>query len=176
MQLKGVKTKIMRKLLPICALLILAACGFEPVYGTLGHEESGSAVEDELAQVYIDNIPDYEGQYLRNALIDRFYRSGRPGNPRYTLTATPVRKSLSDLDITKTADTTRAQLRLDTTISLIDRSSGEVVMTRAVRAITSYNILASEFATRVSEQNTRENALNDLARQITQHVSLYFNH
>src|SRR5690606_16052602 len=53
------------------ATLVLAACGFSPVYGTLGQGQSAAA-EAYLSQVSIDNIPDREGQYLRNALIDRF--------------------------------------------------------------------------------------------------------
>lgn len=167
----------MKKAFVVFSLLFLAACGFEPVYGTIGRDApnaSTTTAESGLEQVSIGNIPDFEGQYLRNELIDRFYRSGRPANPRYTLNVAIIRESRADLDITKTANTTRAQLRLDTGIDLIDNTTGDIVMSRKVRSVTSYNILASEFATRVSEENTRENALNDLARQITQYVSLYF--
>lgn len=165
----------MKNLLLITTLMLLTACGFEPVYGTMGKDEASSAAESNLAQIYISNIPDREGQYLRNALIDRFYRNARPREPLYTLNVNPIKEGIYDLDITKTSDTTRAQLRLDTGIALIDNRTGETVMTRNIRAITSYNILASEFSTRVSEENARENALDDLARQIELQASLYFN-
>lgn len=156
------------------ATLVLAACGFSPVYGTLGQGQSAAA-EAYLSQVSIDNIPDREGQYLRNALIDRFYRASRPADPLYRLTVRPIQETRTELDITETSDTTRAQLRLTTTMTLRDLRSGEAVLSRNLHTIVSYNILASEFSTRVSEQNARDNALDDLARQIEAQLGLYFN-
>ena len=155
-------------------LLLLTSCGFAPVYGDLGSKTEQSAVETTLAQIAIDNIPDREGQYLRNALIDRFYRHARPATAPYALSVAKIRERLIDLDITKSSDTTRGQLRLDTEIALTDRKTGKTLLTRKLRAVTSYNILGSEFTNRVSEQNARENALDDLARQIELQVSLYF--
>ena len=122
----------------------------------------------------IGNIPDREGQYLRNALIDRFYRSGRPVNAAYDLDIDRITETLVDLDITKSSDATRGQLKVQTRLKLIGRASGSVVLERDVRSITSYNILGSEFATRVTEDNARTNALDDLARQIEMQLNLYF--
>jgi hypothetical protein len=122
----------------------------------------------------IKGNPLSKGQYLRNELIDRFYRSGRPTNAQFRLSVQPLRESLIDLDITKSADATRGQLRLETTMSLHNVKTNETLLTRKVRSITSYNILASEFSTHVTEESARENALNDLARQIEMQLSLYF--
>ena len=155
-----------------CAFLSLTACGFEPVYGVNRHTQSGGA-ETTLAQIDIGNIPDREGQFLRNELIDRFYRDGRPTAPRYALDFTKIQQSEIDLDITKDADATRGQLRLSVNYKLIDTSTRQVLLQREALSIASYNILSSEFTNRVSEQNTRENALSDLARQIEQQVVLY---
>ena len=63
---------------------------------------------------------------------------------------------------------------MDTKMTLSDYETREVLLERNIHALSSYNILGSEFATRVSEQNTRENVLNDLARQIENHTVLYF--
>lgn len=164
----------MKRLLSIAALLILAACGFAPVYGSKGGGENGAAAA-QLAQVDIANIPDREGQYLRNALIDRFYRSGRPSSPAYMLQVQNLREVLTDLDITKSSDATRGQLKLTATMTLRDAATREVLLTRNLHAVTSYNILASEFSTRVTEENARQNALDDLARQIELQLGLYFN-
>jgi LPS-assembly lipoprotein len=162
----------MRNLLIMIALLSVAACGFRPVYGV--NRDTPVGVETQLDKVYVENIPDREGQYLRNALIDRFYRSGRPSDPVYTLSMTPVSETLTELDITKTSDATRGQLRLDTNLRLIERASGKIVLERRLASITSYNILGSEFASRVTEDNARTNALDDLARQAEMQLSLYF--
>lgn len=151
--------------------LQLTACGFEPVYGV--NRNTAIGVEDKLAQIEIENIPDREGQFLRNALITNFYRNGRPAGPRLILITSPVREAQRDLDITKDADATRGQLVLNTEITLTDKSTGAVMLKRSLQSTASYNILTSEFTNRVSEQNARENALNELARQIEQHVVLY---
>lgn len=151
---------------------LMAACGFHPVYGVNKYTAVGA--EEHLAQTYIDGIPNREGQYLRNALIERFYRDGRPVSPAYTLSVSPITESLRDLDITIDSDTTRGQLTLSITMQLIDKETNETLFQRSLRSIASYNIIDSEFANRVSEQNTRENALDDLARQIEQQLALYF--
>ena len=162
----------MNRFILIVCLLTLAACGFEPMYGRNINERTG--VENELARVGISNIENREGQYLRNALIDRFYRAGRPARPLYRLSIKPLRETLIDLDITKSSDATRGQLRLETSMQLIDVRTEETVLARDLRTITSYNILGSEFATRVTEENARTNALDDLARQIELQLNLYF--
>ena len=56
---------------------------------------------------------------------------------------------------------------------LRDTASGREILRRKLTAITSYNILQSQFTTRVSENDARNSALNDLARQIETQMSLY---
>ncbi len=154
--------------------LSLSACGFEPVYKANSLSDSGQeSVISALEQVEIGNIPDHSGQFLRNALIDRFYRNGRPENPRYQLTVAKISEATTDLDITKTSDATRGQLKLSTVMSLNDKQTGKTLLTRKLTSISSYNILGSEFTNQVTEENTRQNALNDLARQIELQIGLY---
>ncbi len=151
--------------------MILTACGFEPLHGMHARPE---AVQSQLAQVDIGIIPDQEGQFLRNALIDRFYPTARPTSPRYMLSVATIKEDRVNLDITKSADTTRGQLILTTDLILSDKETHKQLLTRNLRSIISYNKLGSEFATIVSENNARENALNDLARQIELQLNLYF--
>ena len=162
------------KILALILTLFISACGFHPVYGVNKYTAVG--VEEYLANIQIGNIPDREGQYLRNALIDRFYRDGHPAAPRYMLNVSPVSESSRDLDVTIDSDTTRGQLTLKTNIVLIDKTTNKNILQRSLRSIASYNIISSEFANRVSEQNTRENALDDLARQIEEQLALHFKH
>ncbi len=156
----------------IVLALSVSACGFRPMYGTAAIP-SGARVA--LNDVAISNIPDRSGQQLRNALIDRFYAEGRPADARYRLDIAPIQEIKTELDMTKSADTTRAQLRLRTTMVLVDGVTGQPVLERALSTITSYNVLGSQFSTRVTEQNARDNGLNDLSRQIEQAVVLYMN-
>lgn len=152
--------------------VVLSGCGFHPVYGVNKHTATG--VEAYLESVSIGGIPDREGQYLRNALIDRFYRDGRPRHTRYDLTFSPIRERQRNLDVTIDSDTTRAQLTLLTSLTMSDKQTGDVVLKRNLQSTASYNVLGSEFANRVSEQSTRENILDDLARQIEMQIGLHF--
>lgn len=158
-------------LLLLISSLFLPSCGFHPQYGVNKYTSHGA--EEHLALVHIEGIPDREGQYLRNALIDRFYRDGRPDKVAYMLNVEDIKESLIDLDITKDSDSTRGQLRLSTRMKLHKATSGELLLDRNLHAVTSYNILGSEFANRVAEQNARENALDDLAGQIELQIVLY---
>ncbi len=160
-------------ILTFFACVSLASCGFTPMYGT-GHDGGAEAgIRAELSHIHIDNVKNREGQFLRNALIDRFYIDGRPSQINYVLSLSDIDESRSDLDITKSSDATRAQLRVATTMTLRDADTQEIVLQRPLRSITSFNVLTSEFATRVSEQAARENTLNDIARQVELQIGLY---
>lgn len=149
---------------------LTTACGFEPLHGSRGYNESRAIYND----IYIDNIRDRSGQILRNDLIDRFYTQGRPTAPEYILRVSDIEETTSNLDLTATADTTRAQLRMDTKMRLEKKDTGELLLERELTSISSYNVLQSQFTTRVSEENVRENILKDLARQIDVQLALYF--
>ncbi len=155
------------------ACLSLVSCGFTPMYGTAFQDGAVVDVRSELEHVEIGNVKDREGQFLRNALIDRFYVEGRPTQVNYVLLIDDVKESLINLDITKSSDATRSQLRVSTSFQLQDVNTGKFVLERSVKSITSFNVLTSEFATRVSEQAARENALNDIAHQIELQLGLY---
>ena len=152
--------------------LLLSGCGFKPMYGTqsrLNH----SPISYQMSQIAIDIIPDREGQMLRNALIDRLYTSGYPSSPVATLKISKIEEVRNELDLTKSSDATRAQLRVTSTMTLTDKS-GNVILSRPIKTITSFNILGSEFASRVTEESARQSAIQDLARQIELNLSLYY--
>lgn len=151
--------------------LLLTACGFSPVYKDSGNN---TGVSSALNQIDIAIIKDREGQFLRNALIDRFYRGGYPNNPKYELVVNDVQEKISDFDITVDSEATRRQLKLTTAFSLVDKKTNQKILNRSITATTSNNVLESEFSTIVTEQAAREAALNDLARQIERHITLHF--
>ena len=62
-----------------------------------------------------------------------------------------------------------------TTSFVLNDDKGEALLKRSLSAVTSYNILDSQFTTRVAEDAARRQALDDLARQIETHLLLYFN-
>lgn len=161
----------MLRLLPMLLILALSACGFSPMYGSMG---SGISAKEGLDKVEIDMIPDHEGVILRNTLIDNFYQGGYPSSPTHRLHVEKLATAESDLDITINSEATRKQIRITARFSLIDNATNKAALVRTIYSIASYNVLGSQFTTRVSENDARESALNDLARQIENQVALYF--
>lgn len=161
------------KILLALSSLILASCGFSPMYGASSSTKDVSTKEG-FNQIAISIIPDREGQFLRNALIDRLYYKGEPVNPKYQLSIAKIDESVSNFDLTLESAATRRQLKLTSSMSLVNKETNEVVLSRPLLAITSHNILDSEFSTIVTEQSAREAALNDLARQVERQLALYF--
>ena len=164
----------MSRTLAFLALLLLSACGFSPMYGSAATGKDGVSAKAGLDNVDIALIPDQEGVYLRNILIDHFYQGGYPSSPAYLLTVEKIQEQESDLDITIESEATRKQIRLYANIRLVDKKDGKEVMMRRLTSLTSYNVLGSQFTTRVSKSDAREAALTDLARQIENQVALYF--
>ena len=165
----------MIRALSITALLTLTACGLSPVYGTHSQSANQTEASRALGQVSINPLPNRSGQYLRNALIDRFYKNGYPTNPIYQLKIGTLKENKTAFDITIESEATRYQLKISTALNMIDTRTSQNVLQRNIYAVSSYNVLESEFSTRVSEQNAREAILNDLARQIEQQITLYLN-
>ncbi len=151
----------------------LGACGYKPLYADRAAFNAGSSVGQSLAKVKISIIADREGQILRNQLLDSFYSAGERGNYEYILDVRPVKQRTVEFDVTEDSDITRAQLKLSSNMKLRDIKSGKVVLSRELRSFASYNILDSQYATRVSREKALENALHDMARHIEINVALF---
>jgi LPS-assembly lipoprotein len=169
------KVKRVLQLATCNLLLLITACGFTPMYGSQTGTQSGLSAAQGLDQVSIDIIPNASGVALRNHLIDRFYAGGYPASPRYRLAISPIGERIVNFDITAEDETTSRQVQLSTDIALRDEQTGDIVLKRRVQAYASYNVIGSQFTTRVSEADAREAALRDMAQQIETQIALYFN-
>lgn len=159
----------------ICLLLALclplAACGFQPLHKGGGNTTRAATTARDIE---IANIPDRDGQYLRNALIDRLYVAGRPAAARYVLHVAPLRTEIENTGIRKDATSTRGQMTVSSVITLVDRETGAEVLSRPVRAVGAYNQLDNQFATVVSKEYVTDRLLDELGDTITRAVDLYF--
>ncbi|MBB3263029.1 LPS-assembly lipoprotein [Azospirillum sp. OGB3] len=149
------------------AVLATAACGFQPMYGTLGTNSIGAA---ELQQVDIGVIPDRYGQKLRNLLIDRFYADGRPAAPHYRLDTT-LTASEQKLSIQKDATATRAQLVVNAPYRLIDAATGKILFQANARSYISYNVLEQQYGALAAVENAYDRALLEIANEMTIRVA-----
>jgi len=156
-------------------LFSLAGCGFEPLYGKTEYLQAADPhMAINRAAIDIANVPDREGQRLRNLLIDRLYVRGRPAVGNYILNLTPLKTDVTNLGIRKDATSTRAMTNVGTHIQLVERISGRV-LERDVHAVGGYNQLDNQLATIVSRQSVTDHMLEELSDSVVREIDLFFN-
>jgi LPS-assembly lipoprotein len=156
--------------LVIAVLLSLGACGFSPMYG----DDAGRNAAEQVRQVEIANIPDRDGQYLRNLLIDRLNSGGRPESAPYLLAVTDLKTSVTNIGIRRDATSTRGLLQTDAHVTLIDKKTGAVLLSRDYRSVGAYNQLDNQFATLVSRGSLSAHVLEEMSDNILTDLGLYF--
>lgn len=163
---------LFRALFLLLLISTVSACGFEPMYKNGTTFNNGQPIPSSV--VYIDNIPDRDGQYLRNLLIDRIYTSGRPTEAAYKLKIYRLKEKMIGLDIKKDASSTITQKTISTKMELINNETEEVVMTRRLKVSGSHNVLDNQFANSVSERAITNNLLREIADHAVNELNLYF--
>jgi LPS-assembly lipoprotein len=158
------------KYLLCLSFLLLSACGFQPIYGSWSHNpETNRAMNN----VQIANIPDREGQELRNHLIDRMYLNGRPAQPTTRLEISLIASDVN-LGLQVNGTTTRQEHSLTANYVLRDIASNKQLLKGTARSIVSYDELAGQYATLATKLNAADRALTEVGEQIVNRLSLYF--
>lgn len=158
----------LRRLALFAGLLGLAACGFQPMYA--GGRDSG--VRPEMQQVRVQPIGDRVGQQLHNDLRDRLNPMGQPGDPAYDLRVS-LSERTEEQALRRDETATRARLTLQASFQLVDRGNGSVLLAGRSRAVNSYNILNSPYATLVAQRGARERGVRELAADIQARVASF---
>ncbi|MGE0725594.1 MAG: LPS assembly lipoprotein LptE [Alphaproteobacteria bacterium] len=148
-------------------LLLVAACGFEPLYAPRG------GVPQAMHSVQIANIPDRSGQILRNHLRNEMNPRGTPGNPAYRLDVSLLERR-EDLGLRRDDVRTRTNLIVSADFRLVSMADGKTVLAGSTRTISGFDILVNDYATIVSERDAREQALIEIGNDIRTRVALYF--
>lgn len=157
------------RILVLAAAVTVAACGFQPLYGS---RLAGSSPA-EFAQIRIEPIPDRIGQQLHNHLLTTLNPDGRPEKPAYVM-KTKITESLSALGVRKTAFATRANLQMRAVYDLTGAATGKTVFSGDSTITVSYNILDSEFATLMAENDARARAVRELSEDIRIRLGVFF--
>lgn len=166
------KTNYLKKLILLLLIsnfsLLISSCGFKPMYGNGALSDPNS----QLQSIAIANIPDRNGQMLRNTLIDRLQAGGQTAPTKYRLEITDLKETIRDLDITIRSDTTREQMKLSAMMKLVDVTTGEAIVQKDLSARGSYNILESEYTSRISRQDLRRDLIEKLAHQAERYITM----
>ena len=119
----------------------LAACGFQPLYGTLG----GGQVKQRLAAVEVATIPGRVGQKVRNELIFGLTGGSQPTASDYRLEII-LRESQSSSLVEITGKTTRHIYKLQAEYKLVDLASGNELFKAKATSQAPYDRVDSGFA------------------------------
>jgi len=137
----------------------LAGCGFEPLYG-----ERARAFDPMLASIYVESIPERDGQLLAISLRDSFNPHRQPVETKYRLRVALI---ASRREVAIRQDATASRLQLETTASwtLLPVGGGGPISGSA-RAITSFDITDNEYANLVAEKDGRARLIREIGEEI----------
>ncbi|WP_298841394.1 LPS assembly lipoprotein LptE [uncultured Roseobacter sp.] len=140
----------------ICLPLALAACGFTPVYSTGGN---GTRLQN---NILIDD-PTTESGYLITRRIEE--RLGRSVAGGYRM-AVSVTTAQEDLAVDREGDITRFNLLGNADYTLIDNTTGRIVLSGTVDNFTGYSAADTTVATLAAEQDALRRLMVLLGDQI----------
>lgn len=153
----------------VCAAVLLAGCGYRPLYGERGADNA--SVADELTQIRIESIPDRVGQQMYNMLRERLNPYGKPERAKYALSVA-LSETRENLFLEKDETATRANLTLKANFVLRRMDDSGVVVTGFSRSVSSYDILSSQFASVVSEEDARQRGARAISDDIRTRLAL----
>jgi LPS-assembly lipoprotein len=147
-------------------VLLLAACGFHPLYDQHSHGD------DALAMVQISRLEDRTGQQFNWLLQDRFYGGQAQGTPVWKLDV-HLTTEKQELGIRRDSVATRARLTMNATFTLTPLNGQGETLRGSERSFVSYNIFTNPYATRTAEDNATRRGMEELADLVTNRIALY---
>lgn len=155
-------------ILLVSAALLLAGCGYRPLYGS-SSETAGVAAT--LSSVSIPEAEDRVGQLIRNDLLSSM-RAGK-GEDKYTLLLKPVVKRSGVIDKPQPS-VTRDSITLAVSFELVERSSGSIVHSGKTFSHASFDVIRQPFADLQAETNATERAVHEVSADIRTRLAAYF--
>ncbi|MBR71933.1 MAG: hypothetical protein CMM30_03200 [Rhodospirillaceae bacterium] len=157
----------------LCMIVILSACGFEPVYkNAANHSIHKNELNSELNQISIDTIPGRVGHQLRKNLVYKFGSNSNLLNQKYNLVIN-LDSDKSPLLIQDDEKVSRYNLSLIASFMLADSNSKTIYEGHA-RSVGSFNVVTSEFATLMAERDAEDRAASELSAEINGLLIDYF--
>jgi LPS-assembly lipoprotein len=154
----------MRIVIATAALLLLAACGFSPMYAPAG---GGAAI----GPVSVEQIDGRAGHTLKTELdriLDPENQTGAtPANLRITL-----QEVISPLGIRIDESATRAELRLTANYVLSPPEAGATPIRGSVVTVVNYDIPRAAFGEIAAQDDARERAAETMAQRFRAELAL----
>jgi len=154
----------MKKLAVIAGCILLAGCGFHPMYG--------SSLAPALSSVYVEPIAERDGYELRNTLIDALQSDGDKAGKLYSLKVS-LNESGQGIALQNDATITRYNNRLEAHYVLSDMK-GAVLTSGTQVELSAYNVVQSPYATLTAQQDSSKRAAQDVAERIHLDLGVWF--
>lgn len=153
----------------LVASLLLAACGFQPLYGT---RHDGSSTSHALASVTIAEQSTRLGQLIRNELLSTMAPAGQQAGAAYTLELLP--RAAEEVTI-QAFDTgvLRRSFRVDVDFRLTDAGSGAELYTGRTFSQASYDRTGTPFANLQARTTAEERAAKEVGADIATRLAAF---
>lgn len=152
----------------LASLLMLAGCGFEPVYAQRDGQED---TLDHLAAIRVETPPGRSGELLGAELRDHFNPESVTADHAYVLKAgldTQFQPFIIEADGT----TARYNVILKSPFTLVRQADGATIERGVVNRQVSYNVSESDdYATFVTQSDTLRRGVIELAEDYRMRIS-----
>jgi LPS-assembly lipoprotein len=154
----------MKRLAALALILMLPACGLQPLYGDRN-------VSNSLRSVELAPIEGKAGYLVRAALEERL---GRPagGVARYRLQI-ELDDQINGFGVRRDDSVTRERRVLRARYRLIEMESGTTVLDATAGSDSGIDVVSSEFAVVAAEETALERLTGIISDQIVSRVALY---
>ncbi len=159
------------RLLVLCgSSLALSACGFRPLYGTIGTDPGAQAI---FASIYVEPVDqERTGYELRNQLIDLLRATDRPAIAAYRLKVT-MTETREGVALQNDATITRYDLAFKAHYELTD-ANAKSVMKGLETTLESFDVANSPYSSLSAQEDAERRAAADIAQHIRIDLSVHF--
>lgn len=163
----------------ILIIVLLAGCGFEPLY--VQRDKTGdwyfggktdTSITTEMAQIKVDPIANRFGQIIRNSLLDLLTPRGTPKNPKYRLEVKLISRNVVQQAMRRDITATNERITYKMGYKLFE-GNRELLKGNSV-AYVSYDIMANPYSTTTAQKKTEADAAKILANDIALRIGAYF--
>lgn len=170
---------MLKKVGVLVVLLVLAACGFQPLYvqnvGENKWHYDGSfdtSIIEEMSQIKISSIADRFGQLLRNDLLDLLTPRGVPQNAKYRLDVVLISKNVMQQAMRNDVTATNERIEYRVEYKLFQKT--EQLLRGNSIAFVSYDILQNPYSTTMAQKKAEVDAAKIIANDIALRIGAYF--
>lgn len=161
----------MRRAPALLVALLLAGCGFHPLYGGMNR-----GMSETLSSIYVEPVPERLGYELRNTMIDLLDGPGTASGASYRLKL-GLTQTTQGIALQNDATITRYNDTLKVTYELTDMA-GHVLTKGFETGLSAYNVLPSSpsanYGTLAAQQDADKRAAQDIAQRIRFDLNIFF--